>query len=128
MDASKAEDISMAITRDDIRKLVARGIIKKKKEKGISRARAEAVKKQKRKGRRGGHGTAKSKASARNPPKASWMKKIRLQRKRLAELRDSKKLKKGIYRRIYLMAKGGAFRSLAHLDSFLEEQKLLKVK
>ena len=128
MDAQKAEDISMAITRDDIRKLIARGIIKKTQEKGISRVRVRAVNKQKASGGRRGHGTAKGKATARNPPKRSWMKRIRLQRKRLSELRDLKSLTKRSYRKLYLMAKGGAFRSLTQLNTYLEEQKLLKVK
>lgn len=128
MDTQKAEDISMAITRDDIRKLIARGVIKKAPEKGISRVRVRAVHEQKVAGRRRGHGTAKGKATARNPPKRSWMKRIRLQRKRLVELRDAKTLAKGAYRKLYLMAKGGAFRSLGQLNTYLEEHKLVKVK
>jgi len=128
MDKEKADEISMAITRDDIRKLIKKGTIKKKQEKGVTHIRAQAVRAKKIAGRRVGHGTVKGKKTARNPPKRSWMKRIRTQRERLAELREGKKIERRTYRKLYMMAKGGAFRSLSQLSTYIEEHNLTKVK
>jgi large subunit ribosomal protein L19e len=49
------------------------------------------------------------------PKKARWMRRIRAQRELLAELRDAKKIAPGVYRKFYRHAKGGMYRSRAHL-------------
>jgi large subunit ribosomal protein L19e len=43
------------------------------------------------------------------------MRRIRAQRNLLRELRDSKKIPPAVYREFYRRAKGGMFRSRAHL-------------
>ena len=53
--------------------------------------------------------------SPRVPKKARWMRRIRAQRELLAELRDQKKITPKVYREFYRHAKGGMFRSRAHL-------------
>ncbi len=49
-----------------------------------------------------------------------WITKIRALRRRLKELRDEGVIDKTTYRRLYLKAKGGEFRSIAHLNEFLK--------
>ncbi|MCG7851002.1 MAG: 50S ribosomal protein L19e, partial [Methanosarcinaceae archaeon] len=71
-------------------------------------------------------GSRKGKKGARNPRKEQWIKKIRALRKRLKELRADGSLDKTAYCKLYRKAKGGEYRSLAHLDSHLESQKLIK--
>lgn len=117
------EEVSGAVTREDIRKLIRDGKIKAKQEKGISRYRARKLAAQRAKGRRRGHGSRKGAKYARYPKKQRWMSKIRAIRRKLRELRDSGKIDKRIYRKLYLLAKGGVFRSKAHVDYYIKEMK-----
>ena len=124
LDTERAEEISMAITREDIRKLIHRGLIKKKPERAISKVRARKRALQKKKGRRKGQGKRKGSANARFSKKRKWMQKIRPLRRELKNMRDSRYIEKGVYRTLYRMAKGGAFRSVAHLKTYVEEHQL----
>jgi large subunit ribosomal protein L19e len=126
LDTERAEEISMAITREDIRKLVHRGLIKKKPEKATSRVRARKNALQRKKGRRRGYGKRKGTASARVSRKSRWMQRIRPLRKELKKMRDSRYVERNIYRKLYRMAKGGAFRSVAHLRTYVEERQLIR--
>lgn len=126
LDTDRAEEVSMAITREDIRKLVHRGLIKKKPEKSISRVRARKRTLQRKKGRRKGHGTRKGTVNARYSRKKRWMQRIRPLRRELKTMRDTRYIERGIYRRLYRMSKGGAFRSVAHLRTFIEEHSLVR--
>ena len=58
-------DVELALTREDIKKLIADGVIRAKQKQGISRARAKKRLLQRRKGRRKGQGTRKGKKTAR---------------------------------------------------------------
>ncbi|MGC1122253.1 MAG: 50S ribosomal protein L19e [Candidatus Methanofastidiosia archaeon] len=126
LDTDRAEEVSMAITREDIRKLVHRGLIKKKPEKSISRMRARKRTLQRKKGRRKGHGTRKGTLNARKSRKERWMQRIRPLRRELKTMRDTRYIERDIYRRLYRMAKGGAFRSVAHLRTHIEEHSLVR--
>jgi large subunit ribosomal protein L19e len=72
---------------------------------------------QKRKGRRKGHGTRAGTANARNPRKNRWMRTIRSQRRVLKAFRADGTIEPSQYRRYYLKAKGGSYRSIAHMRS-----------
>lgn len=122
----KLEDVSKAITREDIRSLIDQEVIKRKPVKGISRGRARERALKRAKGRRRGHGSRKGAKGARSPKKEQWMKRIRALRKRLKELRNAGKINSSIYRKLYLKAKGGEFRSVSHLNAHLKSQGLLK--
>ncbi len=56
------------------------------------------------------------------------MEKVRPLRKLLMELRDSGKIERNDYRKLYSMVKGGAFRSKKHLLYHLKEKELIKRK
>jgi len=111
------DQVSSAVQTDDIREFIEEGWIKAKPIKGTSRVRARARLEQKRKGRRNGHVKRAGTANARNPRKNRWMRTIRSQRRVLKELRDDQTIKPSQYRRYYLKAKGGSYRSIAHMHS-----------
>ncbi|MDD2614656.1 MAG: 50S ribosomal protein L19e [Methanosarcina sp.] len=121
-----SEEIASAITRDDIRELIEKGTIKAKPVKGVSRGRARALAAKRKYGHCKGHGSRKGKKGARTPKKEQWIKKIRALRRRLKELRAEGALDKSAYCRLYRKAKGGEYRSVAHLNSHLGSEKLLK--
>lgn len=120
------DDITAAVTREDIKRLINKGSIGVNQIKGISSSRANKLRIQKAKGRRRGHGSRKGSKNAIVSSKRKWIKTIRPIRKRLKELRESKKIDSSIYRKTYLMAKGGAFKSKSYLEGYLKEHKMLR--
>ena len=124
IDPDRLEDVDIAITRDEVRRLAHEGAIQLVQKKGVSRGRIRAVQMQKKKGRRKGAGTRRGSSGARSPKKTLWIRKIRALRRRLSELRDKKELPPHAYRRLYLMAKGGAFRNISHMEQYLETHGL----
>ncbi len=126
MDPNALDEIKEAVTREDIKMLIKRGLIKRKKIKGTSRVRANYIKMQKEKGRRKGPGSRKGKKYARYPRKQRWMKTIRPIRATLKDLRDSGKIDRHTYRRFYRLAKGGTFKSRNHLLMHLKAEGYIK--
>lgn len=113
MDPSAGEKIARAITRNDVRGLIADGLITK------ARAKKNAHKVQQGKQ---GIGSRKGAAGARRGLKEKWLKIIRPQRRLLAEIKP--KLKPLAYRKVYRLVKGGMFRSRSHLQTYIKEKKL----
>jgi large subunit ribosomal protein L19e len=126
MDHDQLEEIAKAVTKDDIRLLIIGKAIKSRQKKGISSGRKKFNMQQKKKGRRRGHGSRKGAKYARLPKKELWMKTIRPIRIYLRKLRDDKKINKSIYRKYYMKAKGGEFRSKHHLKTHLISDGILK--
>ena len=114
---SYVDQIANSVQADDIREFIEEGWIKAKPIKGTSRVRARLRIAQKRKGRRKGHGTRAGTANARNPRKNRWMRTIRSQRRVLKAFRADGTIEPSQYRRYYLKAKGGSYRSIAHMRS-----------
>jgi large subunit ribosomal protein L19e len=124
MDPEKLEDMATAITREDLRKLIEEGVIKRRAIIGISRGRARARDIKRAKGHRKGQGSRRGAAGARAPKKEQWMRKIRAQRKVLKAMRDDEKtIDAHTYRILYRKAKGGEFRNVAHLKSYIAYKK-----
>ena len=71
--SERMEEVSEALTRDDIRSLINSGAITKKQETGVSRGKARDRKKQKLRGRRRGDGHRQGTAKARTPKKRYWI-------------------------------------------------------
>ena len=124
IDPEFQDEVSLAITKDDIRRLVDERAIQKKQKQGVSRGRARHVMRQKRKGQRKGPGHKKGKATAKLSKKDRWMRKIRPMRIELRRLREEGKITRKVYRDLYLKAKGNAFRNTAHLKTYITERKL----
>src|SRR5208337_1814240 len=121
VDPEDTDRVSSAITREEIRKLIHEGSIKKLPMVGISRGRKRVRKEELRAGRHKGPGSTKG--SARHS-KARWVVRIRSIRRRLRTLRDKRFITTEAYRKLTLMAKGGTFRSGAHLDEYIDTHKL----
>jgi len=121
LDPEHESDIENAISREDIRGLVAEGVILAHQKKGVSRGRARALAAKRSYGHRKGAGRRKGAAGARNPSKKQWMRKIRAIRIALREMREEGTIDSRLYRIIYRKAAGGQFRSVAHMKAQLEQ-------
>lgn len=122
-DPERLDEISEAITREDIKRLIEDGAIYKVHVKGVSRVRARA---REEKERTRGHGSRKGGRYSRVSRKERWMMKVRAQRKKLKQLREKKLIDASTYRRIYRMVKAGAFKSVSDLMIYLEANKLVR--
>ena len=127
-DIEALDDIKKAITRSDMRGLIAIGKVSSKNVNQKSRGRARKLALQKRKGRRSGRGSRKGAKFASVSRKELWMAKIRTQRKFLKELRSKALLTPSNYRNLYSKSKGGYFRNKRHIKLYLTEQKLFEEK
>jgi len=115
IDPASQDELADAVTRSDIRSAIKAGVIRRNAIVGTSRARARRHAAEVRKGRHSGPGSRRGSPSSRLPKKDRWMRRIRAQRSLLRELRDTQKIDPAIYREFYRRAKGGMFRSRAHL-------------
>ncbi|MFA5772643.1 MAG: 50S ribosomal protein L19e [Thermoplasmata archaeon] len=115
VDPTRMEDVADAVTRGDIRMLIGTGAIIAAQKKGVSRGRARALQIQKKKGRHRGRGSIGGTAFARFPKKQRWIQTIRPIRRVLREFKNNKVIDKHIYRLFYRRAKGGMYKSKAHL-------------
>lgn len=115
MDPAASTKIAAAITRADVRRLIAAGAIRQLPVEGTGAAGKRRYQRA---------GSRKGSAAARAGPKAAWLKAVRPQRELLAQLKP--KLAPLAYRKVYRMAKGGAFRSRAHLSAHIEAAGYLK--
>jgi large subunit ribosomal protein L19e len=122
IDPNRAEDLADAITRADIRTAIESGTIKALPKAGISKGRTRYNAAQRKKGRQRGPGSRKGRAGARTPTKRDWIQTIRPIRAELRDLRDSGKISRSVYREFYMKAKGGVFKSRAHLLTHLKTE------
>jgi len=60
------------------------------------------------------------------PKKRAWIQVIRPVRERLKELRQEGRINPSTYRKLYMQAKGGMFRSRSHLEQQLRVMGILK--
>lgn len=120
----QVDAVSMAITREEIRKLIRDKAIKSLPENNQSRGRARVLAAKKKKGRRIGPGSKKGKKFSVVSRKTRWMFRIRAQRKHLISLRERRVVTVSTYRSLYRKAKGGIFRSVAELDRYINDNNL----
>jgi large subunit ribosomal protein L19e len=123
VDPEDTDRVSSAITREEIRKLIHEGSIRKVPVVGISRGRKRVRHQELLAGRHKGPGSTKG--SAHNS-KRRWVVRIRSIRLRLRGLRDKRFITTEVYRKLSLMAKGGTFRSASHLDEYIDTHKLAR--
>ena len=100
--------------------------IKAKPEKANSSYRSKKIAEQKAKGKRKGRGSVKGAKKARTPKKKAWMTTIRALRKDLKEMREEEIIDATTYRKLYKMAKGGAFRSKSYMRNYARDHDLIK--
>lgn len=126
IDPEQVEEVSRAITREGVKQLIDQKAIKAKPQKGISSYRSKKLAEQKKKGRRKGRGSIKGAKNARNPKKLAWMTTIRALRKDLKSMREVEEIDATTYRKLYRMAKGGAFRSKSYMKTYARDHELIK--
>jgi len=124
IDPARLDEAKESITKIDVRKLIAQGIIRIKPHQGSSRGHARKLMIQRKKGLRHGAGSRKGSANARFSKELVWINNIRVQREFLKELKDKKIVSSKSYRELYMKSKGGFFRSKRHIKLFVEEHKL----
>jgi len=126
IDPKEYERVEEAITAEDIRRLIKDGVIKRLVEQAPSRSRWKIRHEQRKKGRRRGAGKRKGRKTARTPRKEQWMMRVRALRKFLKYLRDKELITRRDYRRLYRLVKGGVFKSVAQLRTYIETEGILK--
>ena len=120
------EKLPEVTTRNDVRKLIKEGLIVVEPKKGNSRGRWRILHEKRKKGRRRGPGSRKGAKGARQDPEKQWVYKIRKLRKFLNTLKHKGIIDYKTWRKLYLMAKGGYFRDLAHLKHYLVTNGIVK--
>jgi large subunit ribosomal protein L19e len=118
MDPGKAKEISQAITRSDVRRLILKKFIKKTHGK-IAMPNKPAT-------RRRGEGSRKGTKHSVISAKTKWVQIIRPLRRELRLLKDKGNIDNQTYKQMRGLVKGGVFRSRSHLRLYLEQHGLLK--
>jgi large subunit ribosomal protein L19e len=121
-----SEEVEEALTREDIRGLIQKGMIWSVQKKGTSKFASKKKLEQKRKGRMRGPGRRKGTKGARKNDKTKWIEKVRPLRRLLTELREDGRIGRQDYGILYRRVKGGFFRNRKHLLYYLKEHDMLK--
>ena len=124
IDPERLDRVETAVTRDDVRRLIKDGVIRKLPPSTPSRGRWRIRRLKRKKGRRRGPGRRKG---PRISEKELWIMRVRAQRKYLKMLREKGLIDARTYRMLRGWVKGGMFRSVAHIRMYLESSGLLKV-
>ena len=124
LDPEEITEIDNAITKEDIRALIKRGIIAEVSKVSPSRGRTRETMQKKSRGQRKRAGSRKGTANARYPAKRRHIDKIRALRSSLTELKESKRITVSTYRKLYNLSRGGYFRDKTHLNHYIEDNKL----
>ena len=125
LDPANASKVAEAMTKDDIRSLIAERVIKKKGSKEQSMGRARERHAARLKGRGRGKGRRSGTKKVRTDQRKEWINKVRSQRRTLRELREKnpEAVKEKNYSKIYKRIKGNFFKGKKYLIDYVEGAK-----
>jgi len=118
LDPENKKDMAAAITKADVRKLIMKGMIK-------VRADTPSIKQKRKKGKRK-KGSRRGSKHAIVTAKTKWITTVRALRGMLKDLKIKGQLDNQTYRKLYMLVKGGMFRSRSHLRIYIEQHRMLK--
>lgn len=101
------EEAKKALTRDDVRALIKNGSVYAIKEKHNLSLYSVALNKKRAQGRKRGQGKRRGSVKARGA--VDYKKRIRAQRRVLRSLKDDKSMDNKMFKKLYLLVKGGSF-------------------
>merc|ERR1712070_407029 len=128
IDPNETNEVALANSRKNIKKLFKDGLIMKRQVGMHSRSRCKRVHEAKRKGRHNGMGKRRGTKNARMPGKILWMRRQRVLRRLLKKYREAKKITKDIYHYFYLHAKGNIYKNKSVLVESIHKMKQEKIR
>jgi len=128
IDPNETNEVALANSRKNIKKLFKDGLIMKRQVGMHSRSRCKRVHEAKRKGRHQGLGKRRGTRNARMPTKILWMRRQRVLRRLLKKYREAKKISKDIYHYFYLHAKGNIYKNKSVLVEAIHKMKQEKIR
>ena len=123
MDPSEINEIALANSRQNVRKLIKDGLVVRKHQLMHSRSRVHVRKEAKARGNHTGYGKRRGTMNARIPEKLLWVRRIRVLRRLLRKYREAGKIDKHMYAHFYALAKGNRYKTKRVLIEQIHKKK-----